>query len=421
MRPAARMALTFLLLFCSPLSADVVHLKNGGKIEGRVTETPDGYRIETATGVITLEKHEVDRIERKDYAPPPPKPQPPKLRARLDASYAHPFLAFKIQLPARWVRGPGHGKATCSFYGQKDVAFTPRIDLFIERNGKTVAEIAEQYREAFRKAYPDATFEGEEVMKIHGTDARRFLVRFHAKEIPEQSAWTFVAKDGRLYVTSFHCTVAAFDRYWLPIDAAMRSLRIFDEPQAAPEQKEKFVKLYQEGEKAYRDQKWPEALTHFRSAAALLPGWADIHGSIGTVSLKLKRYSDAEQALRKAMEIDAGDFSYPYNLGVCLLQLSKHDEAAAVLRKATELDPESEPACTNLGVAFLAGNQYEEAKVPLERAVELDPEAPAAHYNLGLAYEGLGRASDAQRQFQDTLSLDPKHAGARESLKRLKK
>ena len=54
-----------LCLASGAAGADVVHLRNGGKVEGRVKDLGDKLEIETATGVVTLPKDQVERVEKK--------------------------------------------------------------------------------------------------------------------------------------------------------------------------------------------------------------------------------------------------------------------------------------------------------------------------------------------------------------------
>jgi hypothetical protein len=53
---------TFLLLLCSALGADVVLLKDGTKVTGRVTDKADHVEVATEAGLRTYLKDEVDRI-----------------------------------------------------------------------------------------------------------------------------------------------------------------------------------------------------------------------------------------------------------------------------------------------------------------------------------------------------------------------
>ena len=53
------------LAFASTLLADVLHLKNGSKVEGRIVkETPEGVTVETQTAVLTYPRGVIERVER---------------------------------------------------------------------------------------------------------------------------------------------------------------------------------------------------------------------------------------------------------------------------------------------------------------------------------------------------------------------
>jgi hypothetical protein len=59
------------LLICSGVGsvwADVVHLKNGGQLEGRVTQQGDRLKIEFRGGVIEVRGEDVERVEKKALA-----------------------------------------------------------------------------------------------------------------------------------------------------------------------------------------------------------------------------------------------------------------------------------------------------------------------------------------------------------------
>jgi tetratricopeptide (TPR) repeat protein len=52
-------------LFTGIAAADVVHLVNGGKVEGKITDLGDTLRVEHRYGSITIPKSDVKRIEKK--------------------------------------------------------------------------------------------------------------------------------------------------------------------------------------------------------------------------------------------------------------------------------------------------------------------------------------------------------------------
>jgi dienelactone hydrolase len=89
-------ALVLLLLL------DVVHLKNGGKIEGKVVEEKDGkLRIRTATGEVVVARDDVARIE----AGPSPAEELAERRAKLDGRDPKAVLDL-----AKWAASKGLAK-----------------------------------------------------------------------------------------------------------------------------------------------------------------------------------------------------------------------------------------------------------------------------------------------------------------------
>jgi tetratricopeptide (TPR) repeat protein len=416
-------ALLGILLLASAVAADVVHLKNGGKVEGVVTQKGDRIEIETPAGKVTVAAEDVVRIEKKASPAPAAKGAPERRNVRLGPTYAHPFHGFKLWLPPKWARGKEQGSATMSFYGPRDQAYIPRIDLRIDAGGKELAETVTAYKDAFRKNFKDVLFLFEEGTAVRGRTAYQFCVTFADGDPPlqQQALFTFIAEGSRRLVLSFNCSQAWFERYYGQVDASMKSMRLYPQPAATPEQKQRFLTAYNKGEAAYREGKPAEALAHFQEAAGVIPEFGDLQSTLGNLQQRLNRFPDAEAAYRRAIELDPEDAGPHYNLGVCLLKQSKYDAAIAALKRSTELEPASEPTLTNLGAAYLGRDRHEEARATLEKAVQVDPESPAAHYNLGLAYERLDRPRDAEREFKQALSADPAHADAPRALDRVKK
>ncbi len=365
-----------LLLMSSVAFGDIVHLRSGGRIEGKVTDKGPTLEIENVNGKVTVEKDLVESIEKKDYVPP------------------------KGGMPAR----------------------KPVMDLYFQVSKRDLPELVTAYKDAFRKGVKDVTFLYEEATAVRDKQGYQFSVTFTDGELPvvQQALFMFIADGDRKYVLGFNTSQAWFDRYYPVVDASMRSFRIFPMPSLSAEDKKRFLVRYQSGEQYYKESKLAEALTDFQAAEQLCPEFADLHSTIATIQMKLSRYPDAEAEYRKAAEADPDDAAHPYNLGVCLLKQSKSEGAIDALKKSAALDGTFEPALTNLGAAYLGKDQNDSARQALEKAIVADPESAPAHYNLGLAYERLDRSRDAERQYKEALSADPKHDDARKALDRVK-
>lgn len=410
-----------LLLIGVGVHADIVHLRSGGKIEGRVTDKGDALEVETATGKITIGKDQVERIEKKEFTPPrgliaAKKP------AKLGTPYAHPFYAFKIYLPPKWQYGKSQGQAAASFWGPKDQLYQPRMDLFYQVSKRDLVEFVTAYKDAFRKGVKDVQFVHEEATAVRDKQGYQFSVTFTDGDLPvvQQALFTFISDGDRKYVLGFNTSQAWYDRYSAVVDASMRSFRIYPASDLSAEDKRRFLTRYQSGEQFYKEGKLADALADFQAAEQICPEFAELHSTVGTIHMKQSRFPDAQAEYRRAAEIDPEDANYPYNLGVCLLKQSKSEEAIQALRKAVALDPAFEPALTNLGAAYLGKDQNEQARQSLEKAVAADPESAPAHYNLGLSYERLDRKRDAEREYKEALSADPKHEDAKKALDRVR-
>lgn len=409
-----------LLALGSIASADVVYLKNGGKIEGLVTDAGETYKVDTGYGTLTLKKEEVDRIEKKEFKAPD-KPVFKKTPPRLRESFAQPFYGFKIYLPNGWGIGPAKEAQRVNFYGPKEQMYTPRLDLTVKVLKMTVGDLVNGLKTGYLKDYKDVLFIYEEAMDLRGREAYQFIAAFTDGGIKMRSIWTVVGKDDLRYMLGFSCTDAWFDKYYSMVDASMRSIRVFPLPTAPLEQRKEFDKLYQQAGSLAKEGKRSEALKLFEKAAAIIPEFADLHGMIGRLNTKLGNWTDAEKAFRKALEIDPDDYDHALNLGIVLAQQQKHKQAIEALEKAVKADPQMEPALTTLGATYIAAGEPQKGVEVLKKAVLADPESPSAHHNLGVAYEQTNQPKDAEAEFKETLKLDPKHQGARDGLARLKK
>ncbi len=337
---------------------------------------------------------------------------------RLPETYAHPFYGYKIRMPRGWTRVPNHGKADCSFQGPKAEGYVPRVDMYVKVRDAEVEGAARSLKDTFLKQYPDCVVEADDVSKVRGRDAHHFRLKFTDGGIPMLALWTLVGMPGRVTMLGWACPAAGGARYAAPIEAMMRSLRLYDLPVLDAPQREAATKAYQAGEKAYLAADYKEAAARFREAAALLARYPEVHATLGIALLRQKDFAGAEAAFRKAIEIDPEDGDHYYNFGSTLLQQSKDKEAAAALEKAVKFEPGFEPAWTNLGVARMGAGDLPGAVTALKLAVQADPESAAARFNLGNAYERSGSRELAVAQWKECLKLDPKHGPAQEALER---
>lgn len=86
------------------------------------------------------------------------------------------------------------------------------------------------------------------------------------------------------------------------------------------------------------------ALKSYYRAAAAEGVNADVLAAIGSANLKLGRLGQAEQMLRRALELDPNFVSALNNLGVVLLEKGEYGEASRVFERAAKLDKDKTPS-----------------------------------------------------------------------------
>ena len=130
----------------------------------------------------------------------------------------------------------------------------------------------------------------------------------------------------------------------------------------------------------------------------------------------LGRYEEAEQAFRRAIELDP-KLSNPWNgLGILLADhLGRYEEAEQAYRRAIELDPKLSNPWNGLGI-LLADDlgRYEEAEAAYRRAIEVDPKSPYPWGNLARLFErNADRSAEALAAFLTAAELDPANSWRR--------
>ncbi|MCP5353288.1 MAG: tetratricopeptide repeat protein [Chromatiales bacterium] len=128
---------------------------------------------------------------------------------------------------------------------------------------------------------------------------------------------------------------------------------------------------------------------------------------------QLERYDEAEQAYRRAIEIDP-KYAYPWNgLGNLLADhRNRPDEAEQAYRRAIEIDPEFVWPWNNLGIVLVDDlNRPDEAEQAYRRAIEIDPKDAWPWNGLGnLLMSHLNRPGEAEQAYRRAIEIDPEFA-----------
>jgi Tfp pilus assembly protein PilF len=441
------MRLTFPLallaaLAALPAAADIVHLRNGGRIEGRVTDLGTSIEIDTGAAKLTIDKADVAKIEPKPWGPAPsrvegtaPPKQPPPAsdaapgtgggtaapRVRLSDPYSHPFLGFIFRPPLDWKSGEPTAGAAVSFYGPSEKFYVPRLDVLHVRLGEdaTLDDFVKTWKASHERTFPGWAVVSEELTGIHGTLGKRLVATLGGDPAPLQNLSVLLWSGRRVFVLSFTTGRGYFDRYAPVVERSLGTFRVLAEPALDDAQRKAFQERYNAAAAHMAAGRNEEALAGFRACVALIPTFADLHRAIGGLCAELGRTEEAVAAYRKAVALDPDHADAHFNLGTLLLREEKAEEAVKALKKAVALEPGHERAWINLGAAHVAREAWAEARAALERGCLLAPDSVAGHLALGRVYERLHEPARAAREYRDVLQLEPGHAGAADALRGL--
>ncbi len=130
---------------------------------------------------------------------------------------------------------------------------------------------------------------------------------------------------------------------------------------------------------------------------------SDLAGRAGS----LARRAAVAARLNKDAETSAVWFAIGYEL-----EISDPKEAEEAYRKAIELDPKNADALVNLGRLRHEAGDVRAAEALYRRALHVRPKDATAAFDLGVALEDQGRTEDAAEAYETALRMDAEHADA---------
>lgn len=120
------------------------------------------------------------------------------------------------------------------------------------------------------------------------------------------------------------------------------------------------------------------------------------------------RLKEAEQYVRRALEVRETYREARNTLGVILVHQGRHAEAVRVLKPLTEdiLYTSPETAWGNLGWAYLEMGKIDHAVDALRRSIASQPNFCVGNYRLGLAFEKKKKLTESVEAFTQALETD---------------
>ena len=161
----------------------------------------------------------------------------------------------------------------------------------------------------------------------------------------------------------------------------------------------------------------PEAaLAHFDEVIDAAPDFHLAHLNRGIGMAAVARNAEAENAIRRAIELEP---RYPEShaaLAVVLLSEERNDEAEAALQQALALDPAHVEALRGLGMVYLLTDRADLASSYFLRASKLSPLDLGLKVELAGAYIQASNLPRAEETLREVLRADPAFNFARHQL-----
>lgn len=164
-----------------------------------------------------------------------------------------------------------------------------------------------------------------------------------------------------------------------------------------------------------------EAIAKFNEVIAAAPTCATCFANIGSIHLKANKYPEAEEAYKKALEVDP-ELTQAYTglMNVYNAQ-RKFDEAEKMASEAAKragagaAGGGNADALYNQGVVQWNANKFAEAQAAFEGAIKVDPNHAEAHFMLGKVFINLGKLAESAAEFETYLKLAPDGPNAKEA------
>jgi len=181
------------------------------------------------------------------------------------------------------------------------------------------------------------------------------------------------------------------------------------------------------GQVALSRRNYAEAVEHFEKALALAPDANRIHyalamayrglGNTEKAKLHLAQQGPvgvrvADPLMDRLVQLVEGARVHLMR-GKVALEAKRYEEAANEFRKAIEARPDSVPAHVNLGATLTQLGDLKGAAEEFTRAVAIDPNNANAHYNLAVLLANEKQHEQAIEHLQAVSTINPNDTGAR--------
>jgi tetratricopeptide (TPR) repeat protein len=130
---------------------------------------------------------------------------------------------------------------------------------------------------------------------------------------------------------------------------------------------------------------------------------------LGSIYERQKRFDQAEEQFKKVLAVNPTNAAAANYLGYMLADRGvRLEESVKYIKKAVDLEPNNGAYLDSLGWAYYKMNRYDLAAPHLEKAARLVSNDPTIHEHLGHLYMRLGKKRQAQEEWERALKEWPR-------------
>lgn len=167
------------------------------------------------------------------------------------------------------------------------------------------------------------------------------------------------------------------------------------------------VLLLLAGSTTMQSRPWRSDITLYSHACGASPGQPIACNNLAVALIGQGEYWRAREILRPLLSSESNSSRINGNWGIASYRLADYAAAENALRRATELDPTYADAYLFLGLTRHRTNRPQEAESALRRALDLDPAGEGYHVALGSVLMTQNKFREACEQFRAELQRRP--------------
>lgn len=161
-----------------------------------------------------------------------------------------------------------------------------------------------------------------------------------------------------------------------------------------------------------RNKKYAEAIDNFKKALQIDFSLMEVHYNLAYLYMEREEYSTALPYLKEVVLANPEDYETYYLMGICCIRSNMEKEAMSFFSESHRLKPEHTPSAINLCKLLIKKDDYAKAKNILLYTHMKDASLPEVNLLLGIIYKMQKKYNRAMHYLREVLLKDKNHAEA---------